>query len=152
MSLEDLGNIGELVAAIGVIASLIYLAVQIRQNTQTVRASTVQAISDSAQGRLLALQNIENARVWRVGRSEPSELNEDEQTLYIFMIHSTVRGYENLYYQHRSGLLDAPQWEGYAKTIKALVKNPGFEYFWQHRRGHFSPEFESFIEESLSDS
>ena len=33
MSLEDLGNIGEFVAAVGVIVSLIYLAVQIRQNT-----------------------------------------------------------------------------------------------------------------------
>ena len=43
MSLEDLGNIGELVAAIGVIASLIYLAIQIRQNTQSVRSSAVQA-------------------------------------------------------------------------------------------------------------
>ena len=37
MSLEDLGNIGELVAAIGVIISLIYLAVQILQNVAQVR-------------------------------------------------------------------------------------------------------------------
>ena len=63
MSLEDLGNIGELIAAFAVIASLIYLAVQIRQNTQSVRASTVQAISDAAQERLFPLQNVENARV-----------------------------------------------------------------------------------------
>jgi hypothetical protein len=33
MSLEDLGNIGEFVAAAAVIVSLIYLAMQIRQNT-----------------------------------------------------------------------------------------------------------------------
>jgi hypothetical protein len=42
MSLEDLGNIGEFVAAVGVIASLIYLAVQIRQNTDSLRAATFQ--------------------------------------------------------------------------------------------------------------
>ena len=152
MSLEDLGNIGELVAAIGVIASLVYLAVQIRQNTQTVRASTFQAISDSAQSRLFALQNVENARVWRIGMSEPMKLNEDERMLYILMIATTARGWDNLYYQHRSGLLDAPYWAGYAKTIKALVRTAGFRYFWQHRMGQFSPEFESFIEESLSSS
>jgi hypothetical protein len=39
MSLEDLGNIGELIAAIGVIASLVYLAVQIRANTNQVRSA-----------------------------------------------------------------------------------------------------------------
>jgi CubicO group peptidase (beta-lactamase class C family) len=33
MSLEDLGNVGEFVAAVGVVISLIYLAIQIRQNT-----------------------------------------------------------------------------------------------------------------------
>ena len=42
MTLQDLGNIGEFVGAIGVIASLVYLAVQIRQNTTSVRASTFQ--------------------------------------------------------------------------------------------------------------
>ena len=35
MTLEDLGNLGELVGAIGVVASFIYLAVQIRQNSHT---------------------------------------------------------------------------------------------------------------------
>ena len=39
MTLQDLGNIGEFIAAIGVIASLIYLAVQIRQNTRTLRGT-----------------------------------------------------------------------------------------------------------------
>ena len=44
MTLEDLGNIGEFVAAIAVVISLIYLAVQIRQNTRSVRASSYHAV------------------------------------------------------------------------------------------------------------
>jgi hypothetical protein len=40
MSLEDLGNIAELLAAVGVILSLIYLAVQIRQNTSNIDFNT----------------------------------------------------------------------------------------------------------------
>jgi hypothetical protein len=42
MSLEDLGNIGEFVAAVAVVVSLVYVAVQIRQNTRSVRASSYQ--------------------------------------------------------------------------------------------------------------
>ena len=34
MTLEDLGNLGEFVGAIGVVVSLVYLALQIRQNTR----------------------------------------------------------------------------------------------------------------------
>ena len=45
MTLEDLGNLGEFVAAIGVIASLVYLALQIRQNTASLRSSTHQQLA-----------------------------------------------------------------------------------------------------------
>ena len=42
MNWEAVGAIGEAIAAAGVIATLVYLALQIRQNTQTVRAATFQ--------------------------------------------------------------------------------------------------------------
>ena len=42
MTLQDLGNIGEFVAAFGVIASLIYVGFQVRQNTIAWPASSVE--------------------------------------------------------------------------------------------------------------
>ena len=47
MTLEDLGNLGEFFAALGVLVTLVYLAIQIRQNTHAMRASTfLEAIRD----------------------------------------------------------------------------------------------------------
>ena len=40
MTIQDIGSIGELIAAIATVGTLIYLAVQIRQNTKSIRAST----------------------------------------------------------------------------------------------------------------
>ena len=40
MTIQDLGSIGELVAAMATLGTLIYLALQIRQNSQTVKAQT----------------------------------------------------------------------------------------------------------------
>jgi hypothetical protein len=48
LTLQDLGNLGELISAIAVVVWLAYLAVQIRQNTKSVRTSTYQAILDSS--------------------------------------------------------------------------------------------------------
>ena len=48
LSLEDLGNIGEFVSAVAVVVSLLYLAMQIRQNTKSVQTSAYQAVLDSA--------------------------------------------------------------------------------------------------------
>ena len=47
MSIQDLGSVGELVGAVAVVLSLLYLATQIRQNTQATRASSYE---DVAQG------------------------------------------------------------------------------------------------------
>jgi hypothetical protein len=47
MSWDGIGAVGELVGALGVIVSLVYLAAQIRQNSQVVRTATRQAVSTS---------------------------------------------------------------------------------------------------------
>ncbi len=41
ISLEKLANLGELIGGIAVVASLIYLAIQIRQNTANIRSTTI---------------------------------------------------------------------------------------------------------------
>ena len=44
MSLNELGNIGEIVGSIGVFISLLYLAIQIKKNTETERMRTYQSV------------------------------------------------------------------------------------------------------------
>ena len=44
MALDQLGSIGSIISGIAVVISLIYLAIQIRQNTEAGRTSTYQSI------------------------------------------------------------------------------------------------------------
>lgn len=46
MNLTDLANIGQVIGAIAVLISLIYVALQIRQNTNAVRAATAQSVHE----------------------------------------------------------------------------------------------------------
>ena len=46
MSLSDVGNMAEAVAAVAVVVSLVYLAIQIQQNTKAVRASSYQEVAN----------------------------------------------------------------------------------------------------------
>ena len=45
MSLQDLGNLGELIAAVATVLTLAYLAVQLKQNTNALRSQTFQQSS-----------------------------------------------------------------------------------------------------------
>ena len=49
MNWEAIGAVGEVAGAIGVIATLLYLAAQIRQNTRAMRGATQDAIDERKQ-------------------------------------------------------------------------------------------------------
>src|SRR6202008_2926926 len=50
MNLNDLANIGQVIGAIAVVVSLIYVALQIRQNTAAVRSATAQSVHEHFAG------------------------------------------------------------------------------------------------------
>ena len=53
MNILALGAIGELVGGIAVVASLLYVGTQVRQNTAAVRANSAQGFADSINGVIL---------------------------------------------------------------------------------------------------
>ena len=66
MTIQELGSLGEFIAAIATLATLVYLAVQIRQNTKSVRASTYhEAISDFAHG----IEELDSLDTWTGGET-----------------------------------------------------------------------------------
>ena len=50
MSIDELGSIGEFIASIGVIVSLVYLALQTKANTSAVKAQTRSSLTDQVLG------------------------------------------------------------------------------------------------------
>ena len=111
MSLEDLGNIGEFVAAVAVVVSLIYLAVQIRQNTRSVRAATHHSSARSAtETQNLFAQSNDLARIFRIGSREPEELAEDERQRLDAMLLSIFMWYEDTFFQYQQSMIDREVW------------------------------------------
>ena len=49
MTITELGALGELLGSIGVIATLVYLAIQVRQNTRTARVQITTTMAQMAQ-------------------------------------------------------------------------------------------------------
>ena len=131
MSLEDLGNIGEFVAAVGVIVSLIYLAVQIRQNTKTVRTSTYQEVLDySNRFNELVLSNPHIERIWRVGRRDPAQLTEDERPQFRLLFVQLLNIYETMLLQYQRGTLDQEYWSARLVGFRDLLTQPALRAHW----------------------
>ena len=79
MNLSDVGNMAEAVAAVAVVISLVYLAIQIRQNTKAVRASSYQEVANGVTNFNSSLaQNKEMARIYLKGNEDPKQLSPEE--------------------------------------------------------------------------
>jgi hypothetical protein len=133
MSLEDLGNIGEFVAAVGVIISLIYLAVQIRQNTAQMRQNTestrVSAIQEGAHHSAAVtahlIQNENFARVFRTGAEDMGQLTQDERTQFEAFMNIVFTQFHNSFFQHEHSMIPDEILEPRTRNMLWFLRQPG---------------------------
>ena len=133
--LEALGNIGDFVGGIGVIVTLAYLAVQIRQSTRVARATTLQQwVSMAATVNNSVAQSGESSRIYRAGCDDPRSLEPHERTQfnqYLFQLFNT---FESLFFQAEQGASDQEFLNAKMDTMRALLEIPGIRSWWDRRR------------------
>jgi hypothetical protein len=154
MTLESLANLGEFVGAIGVLLSLVYLAVQIRQNTRTVRSSTHQAwVSATAEVNMLLPQSPEFTRVYRAGSQDPTSLEPDELAQFTLYMLQVFNNFEALYFQFLEGTVDEAYWKWKVRGLLVILAAPGGQYAWSGAGELFlDPRFREAVQRLLASS
>ena len=132
MTIQDIGSIGELIGAVAVIISLIYLATQIRQNTRAVRIQITQAIMESSNQIGNALSQPEVDRIYRKGRKHPESLTVDEKAQFMLIAGQVFNLYEGLYLHHKAGAINDDFFNNRWKTFQRMLKQPGFAYMLEN--------------------
>jgi hypothetical protein len=147
MNWEALGAIGEIVGAVAVIATLGYLALQIRQNTRTVRSTARQAWSSStAELNMVLPNNREFARVYRTGSQDPTQLKPEERDQFNIYVIQVCNAYQSLFFQFRHGTIDEVHWQSSLKTIRRIFSAPGVRSCWDRYAEDFlDPRFRDCV-------
>jgi len=125
-------------ANIGVIASVVFLALEIQQNTRTNRAQTVQEIHRDMRDSLLYADERMADIIHRAYNCEP--LSIIEQNVRRLYWERLIRTYENQWYQRQQDLIDQLIYEGYQSYWRITV-GWGDQDWWPPREGVFHPEF-----------
>ena len=150
MTLEDLGNIGEFVGAIGVVASLIYLALQTRQNTRAVRVASFHQISESVSALSLAVfQDADLVSLMERVRSEPETLTSEDATRYGFFLLTLFRRAESMFFHSELGALERESWAGIHVTLENSLRNASAQKWWSESEYRFNPVFRAYVETEL---
>lgn len=148
MTLEQFAWLGNIISGLGVIATVIYTAIQIRSNTRAVRASAFQGIVDSFASISFDIAKDKNLTdlFLRAGR-DYSALGDVERAQYDLMLSSFLRRAESVYFQTESRTLRDTHWAGIRAGIQWVMSSPGAHASWNEIRDRFNPQFSAFIDE-----
>jgi len=150
MNLTDLANIGQVIGAIAVVISLIYVALQIRQNTNAVRAATAQSVHEHFANWYTTFASDPSLSAVAInGLKDYGSLSETDKARLVAIFMAFLSYSQNAFLKWRQGLLAPSLWLGWEQVIMNLVCAPGGKAFWKERSYLFGEEFRRYVEDDL---
>jgi hypothetical protein len=141
---EAIGAIGQIVGALAVVISLIYVAREIRSNARAARLASLGTANELL--RQLAVHP-ELRELYYRGSHDFESLEKADREGFHALILQLFNIYQEMYYQHLESHLDPRQWD----TIDAVMcdvinTHPGIQTWWRSRRPRwFNEEFVKHI-------
>ena len=145
---------GEIIGAIGVIVSLLYLASQVRSNSRQLRHASAQAVLDKLNGLIGQLAFTAGAGdVWTRGLSGLESLRDDEEIVrFSSMMLQAFWAYEEVLHYRDAGLIEDWAWTHSRAPVENFMRTPGFQQWWTLRKEWFGPEFQVHVERTMPET
>jgi hypothetical protein len=144
--IEALGNIGDFIGGIGVVVTLIYLAVQIRQNSKIVKTGAAEAVMRSISEYFRSSsESAELTQVISKAMRDFEQLDDAELTQFNLWIFSWFRLVELAHHHYSAGHIPENFWEGQVAHLNGLMKLRPIKNLWEIRKHVFSEDFQRFV-------
>ncbi len=140
----------QILGGIGVIASIIYVGIQIRNNARALRAATYQQLTAAFTANLDVLfQNAEACSLVLRGADDFNSLDRLEKARYRFQLMAMLRRYANAWFQYKIGTLRDEDWQQICSHLEALFSVPGNAVAWQLIKNRSPADFRKFIDDMI---
>ena len=145
-SARNLRSVIEAAGAGAVLLGLIFVGLELKQNTAAMQAATVQGLYDSSQEHMLLLaSNPELLEIQLNGATNPDQLSDTEALQYFFLMRVRWVRYQNAFLQYQRGTMGEEDWETYKGLICRRARPA-----WPVHKHAMSSQFVEFVEECRS--
>ena len=152
MNWEAIGAVGEIVGALAVLVTLVYLATQIRQNTDSVKESNYRNQTD---------RSIEHSRfisgtpgmmsIYHRGMSNPSSLTPEERWQFGTYMYSMFLDFQEGYQLHIKARSDSAYWEPTKYSFLFYLSKPGGNAWWNSQGSKMlNKEFVRYVNSQMA--
>lgn len=153
MNWDTIGAVSEVVGAIAVVVSIIYLAVQISSNTKTMRANAGFEATHSWANSNEIFSQFSDDHLMTIVRTFDStaswdDFSEVERVRISLSFRALFQKLEGQYYLYRYKTLDEGIWKNRAMFSAGLLRKPFFAAWWEIEKDQrvYSPEFIEALE------
>ena len=147
MKIEKLSAWAELISSVAIVVTLVYLTIQVRQNTAALNAQSRQSVLASAQAEILA--TLDHPEVPRA-ITKPGPLTAEDNIKLDAFLGMAMRSREFSWLQYRSGLIDGDQWQTEKTVLGVILSTPRTRLWWNKLgRNQFSKVFASFVDNQI---
>jgi hypothetical protein len=147
MNWEVAGSVAEVVGAVAVVVSIIYLARQVTHANRTAEAATTLEVS-----RLLAEwhgrlnQTPELAYIFIHGTSDSSEFSEVEKARFLATVAELFLVLEGLYRQHLLGYVSDATWKPLELFLARIASSPNVRPWWDSKISMNGEDFREYVD------
>jgi hypothetical protein len=149
MSIAEFGALGDIVASFGVIATLIYLALQMRQNTKALRVSTSHALTGDLRSMFSLLASDQGLAEVLVEAGHKAQLVGPTRVRYFTFTSNLLRIYENAYLLKRENSISEAHWSGMTQLVIDYKSMAAFPGYWEDRKHWLSAEFRAYMDTEI---
>ena len=150
----DVGQLAAILANVGVIASLVFVGVQVRQEAAATRAATILQLKDSwVQLNLAEATSLDLSEAFESAETKGWDgASAVEKRLVAGHFRTLFHNWSNAYYQYENGTLDENQWKAYAREAQTAARSPLIQQVWSEWNYVYDDRFRGLMNGFIAES
>ncbi len=131
MNLDKVNQRLALLANIGVLLGIVFLAIEIRNSSDAVTAQIRDSIADGFIVLNMAIINDPQVGAnWVIGLNKPDRLSDTEAIRFSMHMRALFNQFIRVHALYRTGLLEESEWALYAREAATIMSSPGGKLHW----------------------
>jgi hypothetical protein len=147
MTLEQITDLASIAGTVAVVATLMFLVLQLRRNTQSLRSVATHSAHEQLSALYDQFEDSTFLDIYLRATDSSTSLSREETArlnVYFFKVDLCA---QNWWFQTREGAMSRELLASWSKLIQGVATMEPWKRYWEQRRFVFAPEYVAFIEE-----
>ncbi len=151
LKLSEWANVAEISVSFIVVASLVYIGLEVNQNTQALQIDSYQSMSDSLlQLDIAQASNEDLNRIITLAETSPSDVTAEEWARFTKMAYPRYGVWEYVYLSAQENAVSESQWLAFGPYfLTEFACKRGYRQFWEEHHLGFSPLFIEYMQSEV---